>query len=553
MRKVVNSVEQPINLVGSSKFGRYPKISSEKTYNMFISDDWLVNFAGYQKVLALLEFGEGRGAYFSLRGNFAIVVINANVYRISVTLGSILIGSLSTSRGEVFIDENLNSQICLVDGINAYIYNWSLPANLTKQTGGAFTANLVPNYVTYHDTFFLFGNALRTGNGAKWYVYSPHITDPTLITAFAEQAFQNKPDFAVAVKRIPGQSSNVLVFGRGSCEVHAHVSSAPTTTGVLPYRRNNSISIDYGCLSVNTIASNEDRIAWLGVNSQSAPVIMMFAGQQSTRISTDGIDHQLSRIKRPDKSTALFYRQDGHLFYQLTFHHNDELDPENSDNLTLVYDCNTNTFFHASDQNLNYHPARQTIFFNQETYFISLNNGSLYKWSTDLTQIIEDIDGPVELDPRLVHDMQRIRICDTIRIPKTSPFIANTLVITIDQGSDPTKGIQECIVLMIAENGVRMFSQNLIQLVPENAGQEDCEMTPYQGRIDLSISKNGGETYSNTVSRYTNKLGVRRNIMKWEHMGWCNEFTPKFRFWLSGRSVVGNGVLDVIQDHGGPG
>lgn len=45
----------PVNVVGSSTFGRYPKISLETTYNMFISDDWLVNYAGFQKVVDIFR------------------------------------------------------------------------------------------------------------------------------------------------------------------------------------------------------------------------------------------------------------------------------------------------------------------------------------------------------------------------------------------------------------------------------------------------------------------------------------------------------------------
>ena len=50
----------PINIVGSSTFGRYPKISIEKTYNMFISDEFLVPYAGYQIAISSSEFTNGK-------------------------------------------------------------------------------------------------------------------------------------------------------------------------------------------------------------------------------------------------------------------------------------------------------------------------------------------------------------------------------------------------------------------------------------------------------------------------------------------------------------
>ena len=40
-------------IVGSTKFGRYPKISHEQTFNMIRADDFLVDYAGYKNILSL--------------------------------------------------------------------------------------------------------------------------------------------------------------------------------------------------------------------------------------------------------------------------------------------------------------------------------------------------------------------------------------------------------------------------------------------------------------------------------------------------------------------
>ena len=378
--------EFPLNISGSSTFGRYPKISIEKTYNLFVSDGWLVSLGGYEKVLQLLPSGSGRGAFQSIRGNFTLLVINAIVYRIEPNLSYIIVGNLETSSGEVIIDENLNQQICIVDGVKMYIYNWSLPPQLVIQTGGPLPASLIPNYVCFHDTFFLIGNGLQNGTSTFWYAYQ--YASATTISVASDQTFQVKPDYPLAVKRIPGQSSNVIVFGTSVCEVHTHIGQTDN------YRRNSSISIDYGCISTDTIAASDSYIAWLAVNESNAPVIMIFDGQKATPISTDGIDYLMGSLSRPDLSTALFFRQDGHLFYMLTFYFmGDEKanPPQEADNLTLIYDFNTQKFYHASDQHLNYHPARQVVYFKNDLYFVSLNNGSFYRWDTDITQIIEDV------------------------------------------------------------------------------------------------------------------------------------------------------------------
>ena len=123
----------PVKVVGSSTFGLYPKISAEKTFNMFISDGWLVNYAGYRRINGQIDGSEGRALFHSIRGNFLIVVVDDKVYEVNSALGAQQIGTLSTRVGEVFIDENLTSQICIVDGNDAWIYNYTA-STFTKQT-----------------------------------------------------------------------------------------------------------------------------------------------------------------------------------------------------------------------------------------------------------------------------------------------------------------------------------------------------------------------------------------------------------------------------------
>lgn len=535
IRQTPFSKEVPVNVVGGSTFGRYKYISAEKTYNMFVSDGWLVNTAGYKRVYELLASGSGRGIFKSVRGNFILVVVNATVYRLDENLSPTLIGILNSTSGEVFIDENLANQICIVDGVDAYIYNHSLAPNLTVQT---LNASLIPNYVTYHDTFFLFGNANPTSVGAKWYAYK-YNTDTT-ITEQSELALQTKPDYAVAIKRIPGQGNNVLVFGTTVCEVHTHVG------GLENYLRNPTISVDYGCLSVSTIASSDHYIAWLGVNESNAPVIMVYSGQGAQEISTDGINYLLAQLVHPDRSTAMFYRQDGHLFYQLTFY-------ASEDNLTLIYDFNTQQFFNLSDGHLNYHPARDVVYFNHKSYFISLNNASLYEMSTDYTTYDENINTN---DPALAQEIQRIRICGNIREPNSARFIANSLMLTIEQGYDPrftglsyqsNNAIITEVTLddVVSESGSPLVVEGATASSASELPVQYTSSTVYRPRVDLSISYDGGVTFGTTVSNYMRQVGNRKNVMSWQKMGAANDLTLKFRFWGTSRFVVNNAQLQV--------
>jgi hypothetical protein len=501
MRQAPGSEQVPVNVCGSSIFGRFPKISSERTYNLYLSDEWLINTAGYRKILEISPLGEGRGIFNSIRGGFMIVVVNATVYSISSVLAITTIGPLATSRGEVFIDENLNSQICIVDGVSAYIYNYSLGfPNLTTQT----TTPLIPNYVVYHNTYFLFGNANNTGTGSPWYAYS--YATPTTISTTASNTFalQTKPDYPIAVTRLPAQSSNVLVFGTSVCEVFTNVG------GLQNYRRNNTNNIDYGCVSVRTIATSDKYVAWLAANENNAPIILVFTETGYQPISTDGIDYLLSNVNFPAQSTAMFVRKDGHLFYQLTFYNP-------ADNLTLTYDFTTQKFFDLTDHYENYHPARNYVYFNGNTYFISLNNGSLYQDSSNFTTYNESIGS---VDPLQDYVIPRARVTNTVRLPDTASFIANSLVLMIDQGND-------------------------LGYIGSPEPISNAMAVTYVPRVDLTISQDEGITWSNTASRNLNPVGYRRNQMTWERMGQSNSLTFKFRFWSTSSVIVNSCVLDI--------
>lgn len=490
-----NAKQIPIKIVGSSVFGRYPIINTERTYNMFISDDWLISFAGYLEALEINSDPsiQGRGLFHSTRGNFLILVIGDRVWRINPGLGFQDTGLvLATTSGEVFMDENLSSQICIVDGVNAYIYNYYPPG----LGSGVVTLPFNPGYVTYQNTFFIFGNADTTVEGSKWFVYKsgfmPPATNPLDLTYVSELELQTKPDFAKACVRVPGHGNTLLVLGSIVGEIWTNVGGAQN------YQRNATINIDYGAASVSTIASMDDMVAWLGINEKSAPAIMVMKGGQAQRISTDGIDYLLSNVVRPDQSTAMFYRQDGHVFYILTFY-------DIEDNFSIAYDFTTDKFFDLTDWDFTHFPARQVAYFDSQIYFASLKQGSLMLMDSDITDMSTG-DG-------IQYQIPRMRICGTFRLPGGERFIANALQFTVENG---------------VETGV-------------------YEGGSYQPRIDVKMSKNGGETYSNTLSYYMHPTGHYKNQPRFNQLGEANQLTFQFRFWGLGRFAIWDGLVELRQ------
>lgn len=544
MALTTDTEEVPVRIVGSSVFGRYPSISVERTYNMFITssgdgeEEWLANFPGYASILQLVSQGaEGRGAFHSVRGNFIIAVVAGNVFRINqFSEAATNIGSIGTTSGEVFFDENLSAQICFVDGQAAYIYNYDLDAGAISAAvyvNVPTDTHFQPNYVTYQNTYFIFGNALTTVFGSQWVIFESG-SDNTLPNAYKLNwvqtlAIQTKADFAKAVLRIPGRGNNILVLGSSVGEIWSNVG------GLVIYQRNSTINIDYGTASVATIAANDEVVAWLGINEKSSPCLMVMQGGGASRISTDGLDYLLETVKVPSKSTAALYRQGGHLFYIITF-----FDP--TDNFTIMYDFTTKRLYDLTDWDFTSFPLRQIVYFANKSYFLSFKDGAMYEISSDLTEYDTFANsGDTTVDK--TYDIPRVRLTNNHRIPnRPEKYKIKMFTFIIESGTtDGAYNQQYCFGYILTEQTHQIiYTEDGLPILVEGG-----YCTTGKPRVDLTISKNGGIYFSNAVSYELKATGDYKNQPRFNNLGYAQQITFQLRFWGSGRIVVKNGTMEI--------
>ncbi len=277
-----------------------------------------------------------------------------------------------------------------------------------------------------------------------------------------------------AVVRLDRQ---LFVMGRTTAELWRNTGATP-----FPYTRDNTLSIDYGVVSTDSIASGFGIIVWLGGNETSSPTIMYSTGSRPAQITTDGINFRLDLIKRPELATAFLFEEDGHVFYQITF-------PGRDDNITFVYDFNEKRFYTLTDENLNYHIAKRVVFFNRSHFFLSIKEGSLYEMGTTFKTYDNKI-------------IPRIRKTKPFRLPDARRFTIIESGITIQQGD----------------------SRN-----PQ--------------RVLLSMSKDGGESFGNVFGKTLNTVGQRRNRLRFQKLGIANDLTLQYRFESLGAFVVLNGYM----------
>jgi hypothetical protein len=541
MPLTTDSTEMPLRIVGSSVFGINETISVERTYNMYVStsgdgaEQLLINFPGYRAILALIDGGaEGRGVFRSVRGGFLLAVVSADVFRINF-LDEVAtnLGTISSSSGEVIFAENLSSQICFVDGTVSYIYNYdAAPSAIgaTVYNGVPGDTQFAPNYVCYHNTYFIFGNALTTNFGSQWVIFQEDTGSGDYDLAWVQTlALQTKPDFAKAVIPIPGKANNIIVFGSTVAEIWQDIG------GLVVYQRNSAINIDFGVASVNTIAANDEVVAWLGINEQSKPALMSMRGGSASRISTDGIDYLLARVVEPQNSTAVLFRQAGHLFYILTFF-------GDQDDFSIVYDFTMNKIYDITDWNFTAYPARQVVYFGEKTLFLSFKDGAIYEINTNFATYDAFANSSGVLVDK-VYDMPCTRLTNTFRVPnRPEKFKVKLLTFPYEVGTAPDAFLDNvCTGYLITEDTEQIiYTEDGFPILSENGY---CFSN--RPRIDLTISKNGGITFGNTVSYTTKATGDFVAQPRFNNMGYCQQFTLQLRFWGAGRKVVRDGAIEV--------
>lgn len=556
--------EIPLNIVGSSTFGRYPIISIEKTINMFISDGWLVDYAGYKVALSSVLFNnavEGRAIHTSTKFNRLVVVMDQFVYLVNIdfnqqqekisTYQIIQIGTLETTTGVVYISENNKPQVAISDGLNIYIYDPTASPQFQIATkDGTNPISFLPGQIDFHDTYFLCAASADGYNGSSivnntWRLSLQNNGLQWPDTSSNIGFLQTKPDNTQAVVRFPSKGNMIAVFGETVGEPWFDVGYQ-----LFPYQRNSSFNMDYGCLNPATIARMDEMVVWLAVNDTAGPVIMFSDGGAPKPISTDGIDYFLSNLQFPEVSQGFLYRQDGHIFYHINFY---------NDNVSLFYDFNTKMFFHASDEFGNYFIASEVAFFNNQYYFVSRNNGNLYAFDT----IYETYDGA---------EIPRIRTCKAVRNAQQEYFIANDIGFTIESGNTNYQEQDLGPIFLITQDGKKLITQghaiflmtqdgkylltedgqNLVSqqqdisdfnylITQQNAVEQSVPI------VDLSISIDGGETFSSYDRQYLPPIGQRRNKLAWWQLGVCNTLVCQFRFWGLGRFVACDGVVNIRQ------
>jgi hypothetical protein len=448
----------PLDIVGSIGFQRFTKMSSENTYNMVVIGDFLVPAPGYELATKILVGSsvEGRAIFRSVSANLLVVVENSQVYTISTALGKSFRGNLDTSTGPVFISENNNREIAIVDGLLLYVLRTDT-FSFTR-----VTLDFTPVYIDYQDGYFI----AATGITNQWRLSDLNNAMSWPADVNGVGLLQSKPaDVTVATVAFNRQ---LFVFGKTVTEIWHDVGNT-----LFPYQRDNTSEINVGLYAVESLSANFNYVVWLASNESGSPTLVYSTGGAPITFSDDGIQFKISQLTNPQNCSGFLYSESGHIYYQITFY---------DDNVSWIYDFDEKRFSTVTDNALNHHIARKGAFFDNHNFFISKNNGNLYKFSSSITTYDRE-------------SIPYIRITKNYRHANAARTIVSRLTLNMEQGAS-----------------------DQVQVV------------------ELSVSRNGGYSYGNVATRTLNTLGNYSNRLDFWNLGSANDWVFQFRFYAGNTS-----------------
>ena len=190
------------------------------------------------------------------------------------------------------------------------------------------------------------------------------------------------------------------------------------------------------------------------------------------------------------------------------------------------------------------------LYLSGNAYFISLKNGAIYKTGSEFLSQDENIavypDDAYQFSEN--HVIPQVRVCSTFRKKGSLKGIGRRFNFTVEEGNDLT--YTQVSSLVFTENIVtqgdadNMVSQDGEQLVTQNnvIGPNGDNLF-YAPKLDLSISKDGGISYSASQFKEMNFYGDRQNFVHWDQLGMFNEITFRVKFWGFGRFTCTGGIF----------
>lgn len=289
----------------------------------------------------------------------------------------------------------------------------------------------------------------------------------------------------------------------------------------LPFRRNNSLLMEYGTPCLGSISVSFDIMMFLSQTRDGLGPVMQVAGTQATPISTRALDFQYSEYAAANHISdcrAFLLRINGLIFYRMNF---------TAANHTFVYNVSLSDpsseqarLWHEEEiLNGDRHPAQTHAYFNGINYVGSYSSPIRYQIDnltfTNAGEII-----------------RRMRIAKAVVPPGYQRMRIDRLQLDLLQGNITQRMRTQVEIVLETENNFFITTETGTgtNITAEQTLPLDAPIIP---EVYLSISKDGGQTYGYIIRAPMGNIGRRTFRTLWRKLGVIprgQAFVPKIEF-----------------------
>jgi hypothetical protein len=299
----------------------------------------------------------------------------------------------------------------------------------------------------------------------------------------------------------------------------------------LPFRRNNSLLMEYGTPAIGSVSTGFDTMFFLAQDRDGLGSVMEVRGTESVPASTRALDFALARyaaLGQVADCRAFLMKENGLIFYRMNFTLANHTYIYNVSQSKPSFDPESDEFKYWHEEEVldgDRHPAQTHAYFNGTNYVGDYAKPILYEVDSD----IFTNNGEV---------IRRMRITRAFVPPGYQRIRIDRLQIDLLQGNiAQLNGVTEDLDLL-TENGFILETETGDDILLE---QGLTLQNPQQLFVFLSISKDGGQTYGYSVKAPMGNIGQRTFRTLWRKLGTTKRgqaFVAKFEFYDSVPFIV---------------
>ena len=371
-----------------------------------------------------MHWMEANNTLYVIQAGNLIAILQDGTY---TTVGNLATTPTQDNLGPVSMANN-GTQICIVTGNYAYIYNISTLAFTNITASLPFPLSTYPvDSVTFLTGRFI----INRGNTGQFFLSA--LYDGLTWNALDYATAETNPDNLVTVI---ADKQMLVLFGTSSVEIWL-----PFADVNFPFSRVQSAPADGGLAARYSLSKCGGQLTGLFKNRHGALTVAQLIGYTITSISTPDIDYIFNNYSITSDAVGFGYTQNGKAFYQITFP---------TIGTSWLYDSASTGWTQLKSWNINRHIAGNGTAYDKKFIVSDYNNGNLYILSADA---ITDNGAPIEREITGTHSF----------MPSRNLMVIRRLRIDMESGVGllSGQGVNPTIILKISRDNGHTWGNEL--------------------------------------------------------------------------------------------